>query len=56
MRRAYLGAGYGSSSSSDEREDDIVPRGRMLEDYQRLAMHTERQLQGDMSEGDSRMA
>eukprot|EP00775_Hariotina_reticulata_P008052 gene8052-8247_t len=49
MRRAYLGAGYGSSSSSDEREDDIVPRGRLLEDYQRLALHTERQLQAIIS-------
>ncbi|WIA23090.1 hypothetical protein OEZ85_001433 [Tetradesmus obliquus] len=45
LRKAYMGAGYGStSSSSDDDDDDIVPRGRLLEDYHRLALHTERQL------------
>jgi hypothetical protein len=43
LRRAYLGAGFGSSSSSSD-DDDVVPRGKLLEDYQRLALHTERQL------------
>uniref|UniRef100_A0A383VT62 BAR domain-containing protein n=1 Tax=Tetradesmus obliquus TaxID=3088 RepID=A0A383VT62_TETOB len=43
LRKAYLGAGYGTSSSDDD-DDDIVPRGRLLEDYHRLALHTERQL------------
>jgi hypothetical protein len=33
-------------SSSDD-DDDIVPRGRLLEDYHRLALHTERQLRGE---------
>ena len=49
LRRSYLGAGYGSSSSDDEVEDNdyIVPRGRLLEDYQRLALHTERHLKGE---------
>lgn len=49
LRRAYLGAGYGSSSSSSsdyEDNDYVVPRGRLLEDYQRLALHTERHLNG----------
>lgn len=46
LRKAYLGAGYGSSSSSDSDDDDVVPRGKLLEDYQRLALHTERQLRG----------
>ncbi|KAF8056124.1 zntD [Scenedesmus sp. PABB004] len=52
LRRAY-GAGGGSSSSSSDDDDDagayggrrgVVPRGKALEDYQRLALHTERQL------------
>lgn len=50
LRRAYLGAGYGSSSSSDDEFEDtdyVVPRGRLLEDYQRLALHTERHLKGE---------
>lgn len=49
LRRSYLGAGYSSSSSDDEFEDTdyIVPRGRLLEDYQRLALHTERHLKGE---------
>lgn len=47
LRRAYLGAGFGGSSSSSSSEgDDVVPRGKLLEDYQRLALHTERQLRG----------
>jgi hypothetical protein len=56
LRRAYLGKGYGrggdggSSSSSSEDERDTVPRGRLLEDYQRLALHTERQLRGEREE------
>lgn len=47
LRRAYLGAGFGSSSSSSSDDDDVVPRGKLLEDYQRLALHTERQLRGE---------
>jgi hypothetical protein len=49
LRRSYLGAGCGSSSSDDEVEDNdyIVPRGRLMEDYQRLALHTERHLKGE---------
>jgi hypothetical protein len=35
-----------SYNSSDD-DDDIVPRGRLLEDYHRLALHTERQLRGE---------
>eukprot|EP00879_Flechtneria_rotunda_P000161 GHRR01000231.1.p1 GENE.GHRR01000231.1~~GHRR01000231.1.p1 ORF type:complete len:691 (+),score=298.64 GHRR01000231.1:288-2360(+) len=44
LTRAYLGAGYGESTSSSSDEDNIVPKGKLLEDYQRLALHTERQL------------
>lgn len=55
LRRAYLGAGYGDSSgsSSDDYEDRdyVVPRGRLLEDYQRLALHTERHLNGEALRG-----
>jgi hypothetical protein len=34
--------------SSDDDDDDIVPCGRLLEDYHRLALHTERQLRGEL--------
>jgi hypothetical protein len=46
-----MGAGYGGSSSSSDSDfednDYVVPRGRLLEDYQRLALHTERHLNGE---------
>jgi hypothetical protein len=29
----------------------VVPRGRLLEDYQRLALHTERHLNGEFGGG-----
>lgn len=55
LRRAYMGAGYGDSSSSSssdyEDRDYVVPRGRLLEDYQRLALHTERHLNGEAKGG-----
>ena len=48
IEHAYgRGRGRGSSSSSDDDEGmSDVRRGQLVEDYTRMALHTERQLQG----------
>jgi hypothetical protein len=37
---------WDGSDSDSEDHDRVVPRGRLLENYQRLALHTERHLNG----------